>query len=340
MLSGIAPIGPEDDHLKDDAPSNSGLGDPGLEDPGLEDPGLGDPGLGRAGCAFIVDGAPEGGLCNAPRRPGSPYCPAHHARCHLAAGSSAERRQLREIEALAKAVGGKRAGPAGQSGRPSNEQPPEALLRRLDRTARAAARPKSSCFVRKNAASVKAGRPIKPNDSADQPPVAAAPTPERRRQGPVELLERTIGDSAGRPSRPYRAVDTLAIMERRGSITAGMRLAGEAFRGRFTVAQLDPLRALDLSRLRLGERSLRPEGEAPGLRIEAARRGVWRAIQAVGGIASPAGSCLWHVLGWERSLKEWAFEQGWSGRRVSQEAASGIFVAALGALEAHFATRH
>ena len=41
-------------------------------------------------------------------------------------------------------------------------------------------------------------------------------------------------------------------------------------------------------------------------------------------------------VGWERSLKEWAIEQGWNGRRVSQEAASGILIAALGALEAHF----
>lgn len=128
-------------------------------------------------------------------------------------------------------------------------------------------------------------------------------------------------------------------MQRRGSITAGMRQAGEDFRARFAVAQLDPLRAVDLSRLRMGQRSLRPDGEGPGLRIEAARNAVWRAIQAVGGIASPAGSCAWHVLGWERSVKEWALEQGWSGRRVSQEAASGILVAALGALEAHFGAR-
>jgi hypothetical protein len=42
------------------------------------------------------------------------------------------------------------------------------------------------------------------------------------------------------------------------------------------------------------------------------------------------------VVGWERSLKEGALEHGWAGRRVSQEAASGILVAALGALEAHF----
>ena len=163
-------------------------------------------------------------------------------------------------------------------------------------------------------------------------------TPERRQHGLIERTERTIADASGHPSRPYRAVDTLMIMQRRGSITAGMRQAGEDFRARFTVAQLDPLRALDLSHLRLGDAGPRPDRDGPGLRIEAARRTVWRAIQAAGGIASPAGSCLWHVLGWERSLKEWALEQGWSGRRVSQEAASGILVAALGALEVHFGT--
>jgi uncharacterized membrane protein YccC len=166
------------------------------------------------------------------------------------------------------------------------------------------------------------------------------PTPERRQHGAIERLERTIGDAAGRPSRPYRAVDTLAIMQRRGSITAGMRQAGEDFRARFATAQLDPLRALDLSHLRVGERGLRPDQDGPGLRIEAARTAVWRAIQGVGGIASPAGSCLWHVLGWERSLKEWAQQQGWSGRRVSQESASGILIAALGALESHFSVSH
>jgi hypothetical protein len=166
-----------------------------------------------------------------------------------------------------------------------------------------------------------------------------APTAERLQHGPIERLERTIADSAGHPSRPYRAIDTLAMMERRGSITAGMRQAGEDFRARFAVAQLDPLRALDLSHLRLGQRSLRPDGEGPGLRIDAARTAVWRALQAVGGIASPGGSCLWHVVGWECSLKQWAIEQGWSGRRVSQESASGILVAALGVLEAHSSGR-
>lgn len=160
-------------------------------------------------------------------------------------------------------------------------------------------------------------------------------TPERRQHGLVEPFLTVIADAAGRPARPYRAVDTLTMMERRGSITAAMRQAGEDFRHRFALAQLDPLRALDLSRLSLGDKPSRRGDHAPGLRVEAARVAVWRAIRAVGGIASPGGSCLWHVVGWERSLKEWAQEQGWAGRRVSQEAASGILVATLGALETH-----
>lgn len=165
---------------------------------------------------------------------------------------------------------------------------------------------------------------------------AGAPTPERRHHGLVERFEQAIADGVGRPARPYRAVDTLAIMQRRGSITSTMRQAAEDFRVRFAAAQLDPLRAFDWSRLRSGVSPRRPGVDDVGLRAEAARRTVWRAIQAVGGLASPAGSCLWHVIGWEQSLKEWACEQGWNGRRVSQEAASGILIAALGALEAHF----
>jgi hypothetical protein len=152
--------------------------------------------------------------------------------------------------------------------------------------------------------------------------LAVGPTPER-------------ADESGRPSRPYRTVDTLAAMERRGSITGGMRQAGEDFRARFAVAQLDPLRAPDLSQPRERGAS-RFKVDEPGMRIEGAREAVWRAVQAVGGPGSPAGSCLWHVVGWEQSLKEWALGQGWSGRRVSQETASGILIAALGALEMHF----
>lgn len=87
------------------------------------------------GCAFIldvVDSSRSPRFCAAPRHPGSAYCPQHHAACYVASGSAAERLALREIEALAEAVGGKlgRAAP----------HPPPLLLRRLDRIARASAR--------------------------------------------------------------------------------------------------------------------------------------------------------------------------------------------------------
>jgi hypothetical protein len=168
---------------------------------------------------------------------------------------------------------------------------------------------------------------------------AITPTRERRRQGEIEQLARPIADETGRPARPFRTVDTLTTMERRGSITTGMRQAAEDFRKQFAAAQLDPLHAFDYRQPRNGWTGFADGGAERGFRVESARDHVWRAISAVGGPRSPGGSCLWHVVGWECSIKQWAIEQGWNGRRVSQEAASGILVSALGTLEAHYGQR-
>lgn len=86
------------------------------------------------GCAFILDDSERqrGGprvVCGRPRRQASPYCTDHHALCHIAEGSGDERRQLKATEALAAAVGGRR----GKPGR----IPPDRLLRRLEKLARA-----------------------------------------------------------------------------------------------------------------------------------------------------------------------------------------------------------
>jgi hypothetical protein len=71
----------------------------------------------------------------------------------------------------------------------------------------------------------------------------------------------------------------------------------------------------------------------------AARERVARALDALGGHGSPAGSCVWHVIGMQTSIREWALRQGWGGRPVRQESAQGILVAALGVLVKHYGIR-
>ena len=99
------------------------------------------------------------------------------------------------------------------------------------------------------------------------------------------------------------------------------------FQAAFIIAQLDPLRALPI--LRVPGAGCEPDLSERQLH---ARRRVHQAMQALGGISSPAGSCVWHVVGLQRSVREWAIRQGWGGRPVRQEQAQGILVAALGML--------
>src|SRR5918992_5393754 len=137
-------------------------------------------------------------------------------------------------------------------------------------------------------------------------------------------------DPDGRIVYHHRTVDTLGKMLGAGTITPEMHDAAKDLQAAFIVAQLDPLRALPILRvpgtgrdLDLNDRQLY------------ARRRVHKALEALGGISSPAGSCIWHVVGLQRSVREWAIRQGWSGRPVRQEQAMGILVAALGVLAGH-----
>jgi len=96
-------------------------------------------------------------------------------------------------------------------------------------------------------------------------------------------------------------------------------------------AGADPLRARPILRVP-------GTGRDPDLndRQLHARRGVHKSLEALGGISSPAGSCVWHVVGLQRSIREWAIPQGWGGRPVRQEQAQGSLLAALGVLAGHF----
>ena len=87
------------------------------------------------GCAYILDECGGRRNCGAPRKAvsasqkaASPYCPEHHLLCHVAYGSEAEADHLREVEAIAKVVGGRRS---RYSVRPSGQ-----FLKRLEQAAR------------------------------------------------------------------------------------------------------------------------------------------------------------------------------------------------------------
>jgi hypothetical protein len=45
---------------------------------------------------------------------------------------------------------------------------------------------------------------------------------------------------------------------------------------------------------------------------------------------------VWHVLGLQRSIREWAMRQGWGGRPVNEKQAQGILIAALGVLARYY----
>jgi hypothetical protein len=145
-----------------------------------------------------------------------------------------------------------------------------------------------------------------------------------------ELEEVREKDPEGRIVVHHRTVDTLNKMLRAGTISQEMHDAAKDFQAAFIIANLDPLRALPMLRVP-------GTGRDPDLndRQLYARRRVHKALEALGGISSPAGSCVWHVVGLQRSVREWAMRQGWGGRPVRQEQAQGILVAALGMLAAH-----
>jgi hypothetical protein len=120
-------------------------------------------------------------------------------------------------------------------------------------------------------------------------------------------------------------------MLRAGTIDQAMHDAAKDFQAAFIIAQLDPLRALPIVRVP-------GNGREPDLneRQLHARRRVHEALQALGGLSSPAGSCVWRVVGLQRRVREWAIRQSWGGRPVRQEQAQGILIAALGVLAGHF----
>jgi Domain of unknown function (DUF6456) len=150
--------------------------------------------------------------------------------------------------------------------------------------------------------------------------------------GVIESREREYG-----PAQPLfehvacRWSLVLGATVRAGTITSDMYNAAADFQARFTIAHFQSVRCMSLLRL--------PSGGGAADFTDAqldARRRVGTALDALGGLGSPAGSCVWHVVGLQRSVTEWAKRQGWCGRPVRVEQAQGILIAALGVLAKHY----
>ncbi len=140
-----------------------------------------------------------------------------------------------------------------------------------------------------------------------------------------------LADDEGRPVTLVRTVDTLARMRKAGTITRAMHQAARDFQAHFTIAAYDttPPRSMIRVSASRRERTLSDNQVA-------ARERVYRALEALGGMASPGGSCVWHVVGLQSSLREWAMQQGWNGRPLRRGEASGILLSALGMLAFHY----
>lgn len=155
-------------------------------------------------------------------------------------------------------------------------------------------------------------------------PDLVAPSRERKAHGTIEVIDR-LADDAGRISRPYRSVDLLTKLERRGLITPEMRLAGSDFQAQFSRAGLEALKSSDFSRVVVSGRAF---GDA-SVAVYDARAAIWEILTLCGGVSSVNGSCLWAVLGLEWSIERWTDELRNTGRQINRHQGVGLLIGTL-----------
>jgi hypothetical protein len=149
--------------------------------------------------------------------------------------------------------------------------------------------------------------------------------------GRVAQWESTPEKGSSFRNEHFRTVDSLGLLLRNGAITKPMHEAGQEFSKNFVIAQLDARGSVSLQHI--------SGGQALGTmteRVAWARKRLGQALDAVGGITSPAGCALWQVAGLGKSVKEWSATEGWNGRTLNVYEAKGVLVAALGALAVHY----
>lgn len=125
----------------------------------------------------------------------------------------------------------------------------------------------------------------------------------------------------------YRIVDSLELMRKNKTISESMFDAGQLFARDFHAAHLEGVRAMNIEHISGGG-----TGESITEYSAKARERIHKALEAAGGLDSPAGSALWDIAGNGMSIRQWSQNTGWSGKSVSAHEAKGILIAALGML--------
>ena len=120
----------------------------------------------------------------------------------------------------------------------------------------------------------------------------------------IQHSDKQVQDARGRIGSPFVVNDTLRALYNNGTIDDAELAAGRQFEEDFRLAQIDPLRAPDLSRVP-GQGG----SEITTATCKAKDR-VWEALQSVGGFRSSLGRVLWHVLGEGMSLRQYAESSG------------------------------
>ncbi len=157
------------------------------------------------------------------------------------------------------------------------------------------------------------------------------PSKWRLQHGDFGDAVREADPETGTPVQHRYAIDTLGLMLNNGTITREMHDAGAMFRKQFRIAALEGLRVVPLDKLAGG----RGAAEVTDTQV-AARKRVAAIMTLFGGPGSPAGACIWHVVGLEASISEWARREGWGGRPIGATQGQGVLVCALGVLAAHY----
>lgn len=156
------------------------------------------------------------------------------------------------------------------------------------------------------------------------------PTAERRQQGEIVRSRQKVGNEF----RPVsRSVDIVAHMERTGMINHQQAQSARRFRSLFETAGFQKLKAQDLQRGGVTGGGASNDFDS---RASDAAHMIGDIIEHLGGHGTPVSKAAWHVLGWEKTIRDWTDGERLPGRKLNEQVGRGLVIGAIVALDVFF----